>query len=127
MLDGQFEEIFEHAEQQIAALQERAGRALAEFESRTYTGSSDDGRAVVRLSPDGFVQHITLPHGLGISTGSRASLESAWGDNADELAATCAAMVTAINRARLDLVGDGLAALRHEFPEAMELLDDLKP
>ncbi|MET7771605.1 hypothetical protein [Nocardia sp. NPDC005366] len=121
MQRDQLNELVERTYHQLAAFEARANNVLSEASAECFTEYSGDRRALAVVSGDGrHVLDIRLTHGFGDLS------RPAWA-LADDLDEACRGIVEAINAARHVATRNSIDHLAREFPEAFELLNDLRP
>ncbi|WP_028479130.1 YbaB/EbfC family nucleoid-associated protein [Nocardia sp. CNY236] len=106
-------------EHQIAELRRRVegvGEGLADV---SFQAASSDGRASARIARDGHVLDITLRDGFGDISRPTWVL-------ADDVDIAARAIVEAVNRARATASQETYERFREQFPDAFDLLDDLR-
>ncbi|WP_280439142.1 YbaB/EbfC family nucleoid-associated protein [Nocardia cyriacigeorgica] len=118
-LDDELDRIQQQSEQQFAEAFRRVSRIEGDCQSLTFDATSGDGLATVRVSSAGTVLSITLSKGFGDMSRPTWAL-------ADDLDAAATAIQDAVNRARALAGKEVHARFVEEFPEAYELLDDLR-
>lgn len=113
-------DLLARTDDQIAALRARVRGVIWEAEEESHTARSHDGLAVAVVSGNGQeVLDLSLPQGLGDFG------RPAWA-LADDLDAACRAIVEAVNSARHSAAVAGIDKLQQEFPDAFDLINDLR-
>ncbi|MFC9660556.1 hypothetical protein ACFVJ5_09975 [Nocardia sp. NPDC127606] len=113
-------ELLDRIHNQLNAFQARASSAISTASRDSFTGYSNDRRVMAVVSGDGrTVLDIRMKQGFGDLN------RPAW-LLADDIDLACRGIVEAINSARREAVDQSVEALTKEFPEAFELLKDLK-
>ncbi|MCA2209279.1 YbaB/EbfC family nucleoid-associated protein [Nocardia rosealba] len=116
----QLGDLLDQIHNQIDAFHTRASSAISGASHESFTGYSNDRRVKAVVSNDGrTVLDIELKAGFGDLN------RPAW-LLADDVDLTCRGIVEAINAAREGAAERSTTALAEEFPEAFELLKDLK-
>ncbi|MFD3507063.1 hypothetical protein [Nocardia sp. NPDC058666] len=113
-------ELLDQIHDQLDTFRARASRAVSTASRESFTGYSNDRRVMAVVSGDGqTVRDIRMKQGFGDLS------RPAW-LLADDIDLACQGIVEAINNARKEAVDQSIKALAEEFPEAFELLKDLK-
>lgn len=113
-------ELLDQIHNELDAFQARGSRAMSIASRESFTGYSKDRLVMAVVSGDGrTVLDIRMKQGFGDMS------RPAW-LLADDIDIACRGIVEAINSARKEAVDHSVKALADEFPEAFELLKDLK-
>ncbi|MEV0539707.1 YbaB/EbfC family nucleoid-associated protein [Nocardia salmonicida] len=113
-------ELLDQIHNQLDAFRVRATSVISTASRESFTGYSNDRLVIAVVSGDGrTVLDIRMKQGFGDLN------RPAW-LLADDVDVACRGVVEAINSARKEAVDQSVKALADEFPEAFELLKDLK-
>ncbi|WP_067857458.1 YbaB/EbfC family nucleoid-associated protein [Nocardia shimofusensis] len=109
----------ELGDRQLAAARRRVDDIENDGAGLSFEATSDGGDATVRVTSTGVVTNISLASGFG-DLGQPAWLL------ADDVDKVCVAIVQAVGRARSKAAEEMRGRFAQAFPDAYELLDDLR-
>ena len=114
-----FRRLQEQGDRQLAAVRRRVEGVEHDGAGLSFTATSGGGEATVQVTSTGVVTNISLASGFGDLN------QPAW-LLADDIDNVCRAVVEAVGRARSKASEEMRGRFAQAFPDAYDLLDDLR-
>ncbi|WP_280505521.1 YbaB/EbfC family nucleoid-associated protein [Nocardia farcinica] len=114
-----FRRLQELGDRQLAAVRQRVEGVENDGASLSFTATSGGGEATVQVTSTGALTHISLASGFGDLS------QPAW-LLADDIDKVCRAIVEAVGQARAKASEEMRGRFAQAFPDAYDLLDDLR-